>query len=166
MRLAAELDVHVYVHTWLKVRRHTAACLAATTGRPNRRRWIWPNWRSVFPRLRLICGHSGGDWELGVRAVRPYKNVLWEFAWIGSSIAGMVDYADQRTWAWDRLVWGGATAQPQLCYRRWQGFDADISKGRSNEILGGNLRRFAHPSSARKVSKLSIDWTGLKDSTQ
>lgn len=29
------------------------------------------------PNVPVICGHStSGDWELGVRVIRPYENVL------------------------------------------------------------------------------------------
>ena len=29
-----------------------------------------------FPDVPMICGHAGGDWELGVRAIRPFRNVF------------------------------------------------------------------------------------------
>ncbi len=35
---------------------------------------------SRFPSVPLICGHSGGDGELGVRAVRRFDNVYIEFS--------------------------------------------------------------------------------------
>ena len=55
--------------------------------------------------MPLICGHSGGDWELGVRAVRARPNVFIEFS--GSDPhSGQVDYTVAQLGA-DRLVWGG-----------------------------------------------------------
>ena len=58
-----------------------------------------------FPQVAMICGHSGGDWELGVRAIRPYKNILLEFA--GSEPhSRMVEYEISELGV-DRLVWGG-----------------------------------------------------------
>ena len=83
----------------------------------------------------MICGHSGGDWELGVRAVRPYKNVLLEFA--GSDPhSGMVDYAISELGV-DRLVWGGHGPSRSYATEMGKVLDADISKARSHE----NLRR-------------------------
>jgi uncharacterized protein len=79
VRLAAELDAVIYIHTWMKV-----------GGEPRR-----PGGGNVpgestpadvallaerFPEVPLICGHSGGDWELGVRTVRPFENVFIEFS--------------------------------------------------------------------------------------
>ena len=45
----------------------------------------------AISQVPLICGHSGGDWELGVRAVRRHENVYIEFS--GSDPhSGQVDY--------------------------------------------------------------------------
>src|SRR5690606_15714498 len=66
---AIELDAVVYIHTWIK-----------TGGEP---RWLGganldgesTPWHVVklaerFPEKILICGHAGGDWEPGIRAIR------------------------------------------------------------------------------------------------
>jgi len=47
MRLAAELDVHVYVHTWLKVG-GTPRLPGGDNGPSNRLQWTWPSW-PAFP---------------------------------------------------------------------------------------------------------------------
>jgi hypothetical protein len=79
-----------------------------------------------FPQVAIICGHTGGDWELGVRAVRPYKNVLMEFA--GSDPhSGMVDYAMRELGAGPAGL-GRARSQPQLCHELGKVLDADFPK--------------------------------------
>ena len=32
------------------------------------------------PEASIICGHSGGDWERGLRVIRPFKNVSADLA--------------------------------------------------------------------------------------
>src|SRR5207249_3239557 len=32
------------------------------------------------PRATIVCGHSGGDWERGLRVIRPQKNVYADIA--------------------------------------------------------------------------------------
>ena len=153
MRLAAELDVRVYIHTWLVV-----------GGTPR-----WPGGGNLpsestpmdvaqlaqrFPNVPLICGHSGGDWELGVRAVRPYKNVLLEFA--GSDPhSGMVEYAIRELGV-DRLVWGGHGPSRSYATELSKVLDADISKADRMKIFGGNLRRICAPIFRKKGMKLEL----------
>jgi predicted TIM-barrel fold metal-dependent hydrolase len=96
-----------------------------------------------FPNVMMICGHSGGDWELGVRAVRPYKNVLLEFS--GSDPhSGMVEYAMKELGA-DRLVWGGHGPSRSYATELGKVLDANVSKADRMKIFGGNLRRICAP---------------------
>src|SRR5262249_1480983 len=79
IKLAAELGAVVYIHTWLKVggtpRFPGGGNVHGESGPMN-----VVNLARRFPHVPLICGHSGGDWELGVRAVRSSPNVYLEFA--------------------------------------------------------------------------------------
>ncbi len=153
MRLAQELDSHVYVHTWLKlggkprlpggdnlVSESTPMELAELAIR--------------FPKVTFICGHTGGDWELGVRAVRSCKNVFVEFA--GSDPhSGMVDYAVKELGI-DRLVWGGHGPSRSYATELGKVLDADLSRNDRMKILGSNLRRVCAPMFARKGWKLKL----------
>jgi len=145
--------VHVYVHTWLKV-----------GGQPRRPGGDNGDSESTpmdlaelarrFPKVPLICGHSGGDWELGVRAVRPYPNILLEFA--GSDPhSGMVEYAIRELGV-DRLVWGGHGPSRSYATELGKVLDADISKADRMKILGGNLRRICAPIFEKKGLKLVL----------
>jgi len=140
MRLAAELDVHVYIHTWLKVG-GTPRLPGGGNGESESTPMDLARLALRFPQVAMICGHSGGDWELGVRAIRPYRNVLLEFA--GSDPhSGMVDYAIKELGV-DRLVWGGHGPSRSYATELGKVLDADISKTDRMKIFGGNLRRIS-----------------------
>ncbi len=153
MRLAAEFNVHVYIHTWLKV-----GGTPRLPGGGNLESESTPMDVAViaqrFPQVTIICGHSGGDWELGVRAVRPFKNVFLEFA--GSDPhSGMVDYAVKELGA-ERLVWGGHGPSRSYATELGKVLDADISKADRMKILGSNLRRICAPALAKKGLKIEV----------
>lgn len=147
IRLARELGAVVYIHSWLKVGGEprtldgdnnpgeaTPMDVAELAGR--------------FPDVPLICGHSGGSAELGVRAIRPHKNVFLEFS--GSdSHSGEVDYAVRELGA-DRIVWGGHGPSRSYSTELSKVLDADLSREDRMKILGRNLRRIAAPILARK----------------
>jgi predicted TIM-barrel fold metal-dependent hydrolase len=142
IRKAAELKAVIYIHTWLKVggspRRpggdnqpgeSTPLDVARLAGR--------------FPDVPLICGHSGGDWELGVRAVRPYDNVYVEFS--GSDPhSGQVDFTVRELGA-RRLIWGGHGPSRSYSTELAKVLDADLTREQRLQIFGGNLRRIAGP---------------------
>jgi predicted TIM-barrel fold metal-dependent hydrolase len=153
MRLARDLGVHAYIHTWLKVGGNPRL-----PGGDNLETESTPmdvaELAKRFPDVPLICGHTGGDWELGVRAIRPHKNVLIEFA--GSDPhSGMVDYAI-RELGIDRLVWGGHGPSRSYATELGKVLDADISKRDRMKIFGGNLRRICAPIFQKKGLKLDV----------
>jgi uncharacterized protein len=142
IRLAAELSAVIYIHTWIKI-----------GGKP--RRPAGDNLRGEstpmdvallaerFPDVPLICGHSGGDWELGVRAVRPHKNVFLEFS--GSDPhSGQVDFTVKELGV-DRLIWGGHGPSRSYSTELSKVLDADLTHDQRLQILGGNLRKLAAP---------------------
>lgn len=151
IRLAAELNALVYIHTWLQV-----------GGQPRR-----PGGNNLpgestpmdvallarrFPEVPLICGHAGGDWQLGVRAVRPHENVLIEFS--GSyPHSGQVDYTVQEL-GFDRLIWGGHGPSRSYSTELSKVLDADLTHAERFQVFGGNLRRLAAPILREKGYKL------------
>ncbi|MBI4622879.1 MAG: amidohydrolase family protein [Verrucomicrobia bacterium] len=107
-----------------------------------------------FPNVPIICGHSGGDWELGVRAIRPVKNVLFEFA--GSDPhSGAVEYAIKEVGV-NRIVWGGHGPSRSYATELGKIFDADISRADRMKIFGGNFRRMAADIFRRKGMKIEL----------
>jgi len=138
IRLAAELGAPIYIHSWLKV--------GGTPRRPGGERSpgeATPMDVALlakrFPNVPMICGHSGGDWELGARAIRPYENVLFEFA--GSyPHSGSVDYAVNELGA-DRIVWGCHGPSRSYATELSKVLDASVSHSDRMKIFGGNYRR-------------------------
>lgn len=151
IRLAAELKAVIYIHTWMKI-----GGQPRRPGGDNERGESTPMDVALlaqrFPDVPLICGHSGGDWELGVRAVRSHENVYIEFS--GSDPhSGQVDYTVHELGA-GRLIWGGHGPSRSYSTELSKVFDADLTHEQRLQIFGGNLRRIAAPIFRQKGYKL------------
>ena len=138
IRLAHELGAAIYIHSWLKAGGNPKSISGANA--PGE---ATPMDVAIlakrFPNVPMICGHSGGDWELGARAVRPHENVLFEFS--GSwPYSGSVDYAVNELGA-DRIVWGDHGPSRSFSTELSKVLDASISHADRMKILGGNYRR-------------------------
>ncbi|SHF84701.1 hypothetical protein SAMN05443144_11417 [Fodinibius roseus] len=107
-----------------------------------------------FPDVPLICGHQGTDWELGVRAIRPHKNVLMEFSGMDPA-SGAVDFAVKELGA-DRLVWGCHAPTRSFANELSNVYDSDMSRSQRKMILGGNLRRISASIHRRKGIPVDI----------
>lgn len=137
---AAELDAVIYIHTWMKVGgspRYPGGGNNAGESTPMDVAAL----AQRFPEVPLICGHSGGDWELGARAIRPYENIYFEFT--GSDPhSGSVDYAVNELGV-DRIVWGGHGPSRSFSTELSKVLDASVSHTDRMKIFGGNYRRIA-----------------------
>jgi uncharacterized protein len=147
IELAAKLQAIIYIHTWMIVGgdpRRPGGGNNAGESTPMDVALL----AERFPTVPLICGHSGGDWELGVRAVRSRPNVYIEFA--GSDPhSGQVDYTVAQIGA-DRLIWGGHGPSRSYSTELSKVLDADLSPDQRHQIFGANLRRIAAPIFRRK----------------
>lgn len=151
IRLAVELNAVIYIHTWMKI-----GGQPRRPGGDNLRGESTPMDVALlaarFPNVPLICGHSGGDWELGVRAVRRFENVYIEFS--GSDPhSGQVDYTVRELGA-NRLIWGGHGPSRSYSTELSKVLDADLTHDQRLQILGGNMRRLAAPIFRQKGFKL------------
>lgn len=149
--LAAELNAMIYIHSWLQVGGEPRR-----PGGANRPGEATPMdvaaLAARFPDVPMICGHSGGDWELGVRTVRPHKNILLEFS--GSDPhSGAVDLAVKELGA-DRIVIGGHIPSRSYATELSKVLDADLTQEQRMQIFGGNLRRIATPIFKKKGYKI------------
>jgi predicted TIM-barrel fold metal-dependent hydrolase len=138
IRLADELGAVIYVHTWIKV-----GGSPRFAGGGNMPGESTPMDLAIlakrFPNVPMICGHSGGDWELGARAIRPCQNVLFEFS--GSyPHSGSVDYAVNELGA-DRIVWGDHGPSRSLATEISKVLDASLTNAQRMKIFGENYRR-------------------------
>jgi hypothetical protein len=109
-----------------------------------------------FPEVPLICGHSGGDWEIAVQVVRPYRNIYFEFA--GSdSHSGSVDYAVRHLGA-DRITWGQHGPSRSVATELSKVLDADLTHEQRRMVLGGNYRRLAEKIFRQKGYSMASRW--------
>lgn len=149
IRYAAALDAVIYIHTWIKVggdpRRPGGANLSGESSP-----WDVAVLAKRFPDVPMICGHAGGDWELGAKAIRPYENVLFEFSGADPH-SGSVDYAVNLLGA-DRIVWGGHGPSRSYSTELSKVLDASISTAERMKIFGENYR---------KLSKKIFDKKGI-----
>jgi predicted TIM-barrel fold metal-dependent hydrolase len=95
------------------------------------------------PGVELICGHAGGDWEIGIRTIRRFPLITLETAG-NDPTAGFLEMA-VRELGEDRVVFGGHL--PTRGYGNEMGkiLAADIPAKAKEKILGGNLRRMLTP---------------------
>lgn len=135
IKRAAELKAVIFQHTWMKTDgtqypgESTPMDLVAVAKR--------------HPDVPLICGHTGGTWELGIRAVRPYGNIYVDLA--GSDPTnGFVEMAVRELGA-ERVIYGsdcgGRSFASQLAKVR----GAEIPDEAKRLILGQNLARLMAP---------------------
>lgn len=139
---AKELNAVIYVHTWIKVGGEPRYA-----GGGNNYGESTPidvaKLAKRFPEVPIICGHQGGDWELGIRAIRPYENVFMEFSG-GKPASGAVDFAVKELGA-ERLVWGGHLPSRSYANELSKVYDADLTDMQRRKVFGENLRKIAYP---------------------
>jgi hypothetical protein len=140
IRLAAELGAVIYIHTWIK-----NGGTPTVPGAGNLPGESTPmnvaTLAQRFPDVPMICGHAGGDWELGARAIRRFENVYFEFAGADPH-SGSVDYAVRELGS-DRIVWGGHGPTRSYATELSKVLDASLSRPDQMKIFGENYRRLA-----------------------
>nr|WP_254053520.1 amidohydrolase family protein [Singulisphaera sp. GP187] len=131
---AAELNAVIFQHTWIKATGNlpgesTPMDLAALAGR--------------HPKATLICGHTGGDWELGIRAIRARPNVAADLAG-GDPVAGITEMAVRELGA-ERVIYGSDAGGRSFASQLAKVHGADIPDAAKKLILAGNLKRLLGP---------------------
>jgi len=138
VRLAKELNAVIYIHAWILVGGEPRSYLGGMKPGESTPMDVAILARR-FPDVPIICGHSGGDWEVGARAVRSCENVLFEFS--GSDPhSGQVDHAVNELGV-DRIVWGGHGPSRSYATELSKVFDSHLGKADRIKVLGGNYRR-------------------------
>lgn len=127
---ARELNALVFQHTWLKITGNlpgesTPMDLAELAQR--------------HPEATLVCGHSGGDWEIGLRTIRPHKNLYADLAG-GDPTNGFTEMAVRELGA-ERVLYGSDAPGRSFASQLGKVFGADIPDSAKRLILGENLRR-------------------------
>jgi predicted TIM-barrel fold metal-dependent hydrolase len=131
---AAELEAPVLQHTWSKVTGNlpgesTSMDLAELAAR--------------HPKATLVCGHSGGDWEVGIRAIRPHNNVYADLAG-GDPTAGLTEMAVRELGA-ERVIYGSDAGGRSFASQLAKVYGADIPERSKRLILADNLKRLLGP---------------------
>lgn len=134
IRRAHELKAVIFQHTWWKAvgllpGESTPMEVAALAAR--------------HPDVPLICGHTGGDWERGVRAIRAHRNVSVDLA--GSDpTAGITEMAVRELGA-ERVIYGSDAGGRSFASQLGKVYGAALSERERKLILGENLKRMLAP---------------------
>jgi len=139
VKRAEELKAVVFQHTWRKITGNlpgesTASDLAKLASR--------------HPDATFICGHTGGDWEYGIRAIRPLKNVYADLGG-GDPTAGFTEMA-VRELGPERVLYGSDIPGRSFGSQLAKVYGARISEAEKEMILGANLKRILAPMLATK----------------
>lgn len=140
IRRATELKAVVFQHTWLK----TGPGPGSWSNLPGESTPMdLAQLARRHPQATLICGHTGGNWELGVRAIREVRNVSVDLA--GSDpTAGMTEMAVRELGA-ERVLYGSDVGGRSFASQLAKVQGADIPEAAKKLILGENLRRLLMP---------------------
>jgi len=95
------------------------------------------------PEAKLICGHTGGAWERGVRAIRSQPNV-WADICGSDPTAGMVEMLVRELGA-ERVLYGSDAGGRSFASQLAKVQGADIPAESRRLILGDNFRRLLTP---------------------
>jgi predicted TIM-barrel fold metal-dependent hydrolase len=134
IKRAAELKAVIFQHTWFKL---------AGNDRGESTPDDFAELAARHPTVPLICGHTGGDWELGIRAIRHLKNVHADLA--GSDpVAGFTEMA-VRELGPERVLYGSDAGGRSFASQLAKVFGANISDTARKLILGENLKRLMLP---------------------
>lgn len=131
---AISMNVPILQHTWIKTGANqpgesTPYDVVALANR--------------HPNANIICGHTGGTWELGIRIIRATKNVYADLA--GSDpTSGFTEMAVRELGA-ERVIYGSDVGGRSFASQVAKVLGAEISDGDKKLILGGNMRRLLQP---------------------
>ena len=103
------------------------------------------------PTAPLICGHTGSDWEIALRALRDCRNVSMDLC--GSDpTAGLTEMAVREVGA-QRVLFGSDAGGRSFASQLGKVLGADIPESAKRLILGTNTRRLLNPILTRKGIK-------------
>jgi uncharacterized protein len=95
------------------------------------------------PQAKFVCMHTGGNWEIGIRAIRDCENIWAEIA--GSDpTAGFTEMAVRELGA-ERVIYGSDVGGRSFGSQVGKVLGANISDEAKELILGGNLRSLLRP---------------------
>lgn len=140
---AAELKALVTQHCWIKITGNlpgesTPMDLAELAAR--------------HPKATLICAHTGGDWELGIRAIRPHPNIYADING-GDPTAGFTEMAVRELGA-ERVLYGSDAGGRSFASQLAKVYGAEIPDAAKRLVFAGNLKRLLRPILSEKGVKI------------
>jgi predicted TIM-barrel fold metal-dependent hydrolase len=131
---AAELKAVIFQHTWIKTGGNLAGESTPMELAELARR---------HPAVSIICGHTGGNWELGLRVIRGVKNLYSDLA--GSDpTAGYTEMAVRELGA-ERVIYGSDIGGRSFASQLAKVAGAEIPEAARRRILGENLKSLMQP---------------------
>lgn len=134
VRRATELKAVVLQHTYLKATGNLPGESIPTD---------LAELANRHPDATLICGHTGADWEIGIRAIRSCRNV-WADLCGSDPTAGYTEMAVRELGA-DRVLFGSDAGGRSFASQLAKVLGAEISESAKKLILGENLKRLLLP---------------------
>jgi predicted TIM-barrel fold metal-dependent hydrolase len=142
IRRAVELKAPILQHTWLKSTGNRPGESTPTDLARLARR---------HPTAVLFCGHTGGEWQQGIRAIRDLANVSAEVA--GSDpTTGFVELAVRELGA-ERVVFGSDAGGRSFASQIAKVQGADVPDAAKKLIFKENLKRLLTPTLTAKGMK-------------
>lgn len=131
---ATELNAVIFQHTWFKTNGNypgeSTPDDLVTLAR-------------CHPKSTIICGHTGGDWERGIRAIASQSNLMADLA--GSDpTAGITEMAVRELGS-DRVIYGSDAGGRSFATQLAKVHGANISETDKEKIFSGNLIRLMKP---------------------
>jgi len=130
----AELKAIIFQHTWVVVSGNRPGSSLPSD---------MAELATRYPNVPMILGHTGGDWELGIRAIRASKNVSVDLAGFDPT-AGVTEMAYRELGA-ERIIYGSDAGGRSFASQLAKVYGADIPESAKKLILGENLRRMMLP---------------------
>lgn len=139
---AAALKGLIYIHAWYQVGGNPPLAGGLEWPHESKPRDV-AILAARHPETPFICGHAGGDWELGIRAVRAARNVSVE---LGGSypVRGEVEMAVEELGA-ERIIYGSDIPGRGFSSQLAKVHGAAVSDRDKQRIFSGNLRTMAAP---------------------
>jgi predicted TIM-barrel fold metal-dependent hydrolase len=131
---AAELKAVIFQHTWFKTNGNYAGESTPDDLVELARR---------FPRVPIICGHTGGSWEQGIRAIRDQKNLYADLA--GSDPTWGITEMAVRELGAGRVIYGSDSGGRSFASQLAKVHGAQISEADKEKIFCHNLRSLMLP---------------------
>lgn len=131
---AIQLKAPIFQHTWRKITGNlpgesTAVELARLAAR--------------HPNATFICGHTGGDWEQGIRAIRDHENIYADLGG-GDPTAGFTEMAVRELGA-HRVLFGSDIPGRSYGSQLAKVYGARIADHEKALILCENMKRILRP---------------------